>query len=90
MARAKESTNKQQLVYACTAQWIDVGRGRKRKGYRFNVIDTGGEAPRLLCIVNDICSTEADARELEQLFRRNDVALCHVVDVLEDWVAGRH
>jgi hypothetical protein len=77
------------LVYACSAQWVRDEDGRVRKGYRFNVIDNSGAEPRLLCIVNDICSTEEEARALEQLFRRNNIALCHVVEVLEDWVASR-
>ena len=57
-----------------------------RKVYRFNVYDSSGN---LLRAVNDICGSAAEARELEGLFRRNKVALVHVMDVLENWVAYR-
>ncbi len=89
MARAREDAGSRQLVYACTEQRVRDQNGRVRKAYRFNVIDVSGAQPRLLHAVNDICSTEAEARELEQLFRRNNISLCHVMDVLQDWVDRR-
>ena|GEM_PF-2107190 len=84
-----KTANRQKLHYICTAQLVRNKFGKTRKCYRFNVFDIGGPEPRLLYCVNDICSTEKDARALEALFRRNQVSLCHVRDVLEDWAAGR-
>lgn len=78
-----------QLAYTCAEQWRrDEEHGGLRKAYQFRVEDVGGAEPRPLYIADDVCSRESRARELEQLFRRNDVALCHVRDVLEDWVEG--
>ncbi|MDR2524954.1 MAG: DUF6514 family protein [Oscillospiraceae bacterium] len=89
MAWYEKPTAKPLLDYGCETQLLRDEDGTIRKGYRFNVFDVGGKAPRLLCYVNDICSSAADARNLVQLFRHNKVALCHVHEVLEDWL-DRH
>ena len=46
-------------------------------------LSTEGET---LFFVDDICGSEQKARALEHIFRRNQVALVHVKDVLEDWL----
>jgi len=76
----------QLLHYTCTAQSLRDEDGNPRRAYRFSVLDVSGEQPRLLCAVNDICSSEEQARQLEDLFRRNGVSPGHVTDVLEDWL----
>jgi len=76
----------QPLHYACTAQSLRDEDGNPRKAYRFSVLDASGEEPRLLCAVDDICACEAQAGQLEDLFRRNQVSPKHVLDVLEDWL----
>jgi hypothetical protein len=81
--------HQQKLHYVCTAQIVEDENGRPRKAYRFNVLDLSGERPRVVAIVNDICSNDEEAHELEQLFRRNQVSANHIMDVLEDWVAYR-
>jgi hypothetical protein len=40
-------------------------------------------------IVNDICSSDEEAHELEQLFRRNQVSASHSRNVLKDGAAYR-
>ena len=73
-----------QLSYICSAQTVcDEEDNNMRTAWRFQVLDAAG---RLLRAVDDICSREEDARALEDLFRRNQVALVHVMDVLEDWL----
>ena len=76
------------LHYACTERtYLDTDTGALRRAYRFEVsnADTG----KLLCVVDDICSSKKDARALEKLFRRNQVAPVHVMDVLKDWLEER-
>ena len=73
-----------QLDYICTKQQVQDETGELRTAYRFQVLDAGGA---VLLTVDDICGSEAQARSLEQLFRRNQVALVHVMDVLEDFLS---
>jgi hypothetical protein len=80
----------ERLTYLCTAYWAKDEYGRKRKAYRFNVFDMSDGRAHLAMIVNDICSSDEEAHELENLFRRNRVSLNHVLDVLEDWVVAKH
>ena len=74
------------LQYVCTEQIVREDDGRQRKAYRFNVLDVKGRQPKLICAVDDVCSSADEARELEGLFRRNRVAPVHILDVLEDWL----
>lgn len=76
----------QNLRYFCTPQVVRDRQGRIRQTYRFNVLDVSGRQPRLICVVNDICSSESEARRLEEYFRRNQISAKHIMDVLEDWV----
>ena len=72
-----------QLGYTCTKQEIQDETGGLRAAYRFQVLDAEGA---VLLAVDDICGSEERARSLEALFRRNQVALIHVMDVLEDFL----
>ena len=73
-----------QLDYICTRQQVQDETGKSRNAYRFQVMDAEG---RELLAVDDICGSEAQAHALEALFRRNQVALVHVMDVLEDFLS---
>lgn len=77
------------LEYICTPQVVREDDGHLRKAYRFHVLETGGKEPKLVCAVNDVCAHEEEARELEGLFRRNQISPAHILDVLEDWIAYR-
>ena len=77
------------LEYVCTEQVVKGVDGRRRKAFRFNVVDVSGRQPKLICAVNDVCARADQARELENLFRRNRVEPRHIMDVLEDWIAYR-
>lgn len=74
----------QKWNYTCTEQTIPDEEGGTRTGYRFTVTEQG----RALLCVDDVCGSEHRARELERLFRRNQVSPVHVLDVLEDWLIG--
>ena len=73
-----------QLDYSCSKQQIQDETGELRTAYRFRVLDAEGA---VLLAVEDICGSEAQAHALEELFRRNQVALVHVMDVLEDFLS---
>ena len=73
-----------QLDYICSKQQIQDETGEPRTAYRFQVLDAEGA---VLLAVDDICGGEAQARALEELFRRNQVAPVHVMDVLEDFLS---
>jgi len=73
-----------QWEYICSEQKIQDEEGGPRAAYRLAVLDDAGMA---LLSVGDVCGSERRARELEDLFRRNQVAPVHVLDVLEDWLA---
>ena len=76
------------MYYKCTEQLLQERGNRTRKAYRLNVLDVseGGNRARLLCTVNDVCSSESQARQLEALLYRNQVAPKHILDVLENWL----
>ena len=76
------------LFYECTEQFLQEKSGRTRKAYRLNVLDisAGADRARLLCTVSDVCGSESQARQLEDLLYRNQVAPKHIVDVLENWL----
>jgi len=76
------------LFYKCTEQLLQERGGRIRKAYRLSVLDisAGTDRARLLCTVNDVCGSESQARQLENLLYRNQVAPQHIVDVLENWL----
>ena len=78
-------TAQYELQFICTPQLLLDEDGTFRKAFKFNVIDAN--SGRVVCSVNDICSREQDARDLEELFRRNRISPAHILDVLEDWVA---
>jgi len=71
------------LDYICEKQQIQDEKGESHTSYRFHVLDSRGAA---LISVDDICRSEHQAHALEDIFRRNQVALVHVMDVLEDWL----
>lgn len=75
------------LQYVCTVHWVKDEDGRQRKAYRLHVMDTGKKEAQLLLVVNDICSTESDARRLVDYLQRNQLSPKHIMDVLEDWVS---
>jgi hypothetical protein len=77
---------RQKLHYICTEQTLRAKNGNLRRAYRFLVLDISGTRPVVLRVVDDVCSSETQARALERLFRRNNVPLSHVMDVLEDWL----
>ena len=79
---------KPKLYYKCTEQLLQDRGGRTRTAYRLNVLDAseGGKLARLVCTVNDVCTNESQARQLEELLFRNQVAPKHIVDVLENWL----
>ena len=78
----------QKLRYVCTAQWLQDNNGPLRKAYRLNVLDisAGTDQARLLCTVDDVCGSLSQARRLEELLYRNQVAPKHIIDVLENWL----
>jgi len=77
---------RQKLRYICTPQWLRDNNGALRKAYRLHVLDISGKRPCLLRTVNDVCSSQGRARQLEALLCRNQVSPRHVLDVLEDWL----
>ena len=77
-------TAQNELRFTCTPQLLLDEDGTFRRAFKFNAIDT--DTGKVVYSVNDICSREQDARELEELFRRNRVSPRHIIDVLEDWV----
>jgi len=64
-------------------QQVKDEKGEPQIAYQFNVLDSSGAS---LLSVDDICRGEYQAHALEDIFRRNQVALVHVMDVLEDWL----
>ena len=78
----------QLLFYTCTPQLLQEQSGRVRKAFRLNILDIseGTDRARLLCTVDDVCGNKNQARQLEQLLYRNQVAPMHIVDVLENWL----
>jgi len=73
------------LAYRCTEQIVRDYGGRRR-AYRLNVLDRAGI---VVYAINDVCGSSREARALEDYLTRNQVALRHVHDVVEDWVAYR-
>jgi len=73
-----------QLDYICTKQEVQDETGEPRTAYCFQVLDSNGA---VLLAVDDVCGSEERARALEALFRRNQVAPVHVMDVLEDFLS---
>ena len=79
---------RQKLFYHCTEQFLQEQSGRIRRTYKLNVLDisAGTDQARLLCTVDDVCGSESQARLLENLLYRNQVAPKHIVDVIENWL----
>ncbi len=73
-------------VYAYSEQWLKDEDGTLRRAYRFTASEPKKKGSRLIVAVDDICSSESEARALVDFFRRNEISSHHVMDVLEDWV----
>ncbi|MDR1464230.1 MAG: hypothetical protein LBJ11_02860 [Oscillospiraceae bacterium] len=94
-----ETEQNSRLVFCCgkilypdpDSAWEDPAEKIElRAGYQLLVWGGGAGEGDPLLVMEDVCTQEAEARELERLLRENDVALCHVRDLVEDFLEERY